>query len=171
MPMPVRLDFFGDTLESIRSFDPETQRTTGQLRALDLVPVTEVQLTTETIRRFRQGYVAAFGAADARRHALRGGQRGPPLSRHGALAAAVPRRGSTRCSTTCPARRSPLEPLAEDAARERLAQIADYYDARTPGARDGRRAAPPYKPLPPDRLYLAESEWRERLDARRARAR
>ena len=26
---PVRLDFFGDTLESIRSFDPETQRTTA----------------------------------------------------------------------------------------------------------------------------------------------
>src|SRR6476620_11634982 len=35
MDLPVRLDFFGDTLESIRSFDPETQRTTDQLRALD----------------------------------------------------------------------------------------------------------------------------------------
>ncbi|HYA79650.1 MAG TPA: transcription-repair coupling factor, partial [Methylocystis sp.] len=30
MPAPIRLDFFGNTLESIRSFDPETQRTTGQ---------------------------------------------------------------------------------------------------------------------------------------------
>ena len=40
---PVRLDFFGDTLESIRAFDPETQRTTGQLRALDLVPMSEVR--------------------------------------------------------------------------------------------------------------------------------
>ncbi|MBV9064230.1 MAG: transcription-repair coupling factor, partial [Methylobacteriaceae bacterium] len=39
MPAPVRLDFFGDTLESIRAFDPETQRSTGQLRALDLVPM------------------------------------------------------------------------------------------------------------------------------------
>ena len=34
MAEPVRLDFFGDTLESIRSFDPESQRTTDQLRAL-----------------------------------------------------------------------------------------------------------------------------------------
>ncbi len=50
MAEPVRLDFFGDTLETIRSFDPETQRTTDQLRALDLVPVSEFQLTTETIR-------------------------------------------------------------------------------------------------------------------------
>src|SRR5260370_22727026 len=61
-PEPVRLDFFGDTLESIRSFDPEAQRTTDQLRAVDLVPVAEFQLTTETIKRFRLGYAEAFGA-------------------------------------------------------------------------------------------------------------
>src|SRR5580704_1071957 len=36
MDAPVRLDFFGDTLESIRSFDPESQRTNADLRALDL---------------------------------------------------------------------------------------------------------------------------------------
>ncbi len=63
MDAPVRLDFFGDTLETIRSFDPETQRTTAELRALDLVPMAEFQLTPETIRLFRTGYVAAFGAA------------------------------------------------------------------------------------------------------------
>ena len=63
MAAPVRLDFFGDTLETIRSFDPETQRTTEELRALDLVPMAEFQLTTDTIRLFRTGYVAEFGAA------------------------------------------------------------------------------------------------------------
>ena len=63
MDAPVRLDFFGDTLESIRSFDPESQRTTAELRALDLVPMAEFQLTGDTIRGFRTGYVAAFGAA------------------------------------------------------------------------------------------------------------
>ena len=59
---PVRLDFFGDTLESIRTFDAETQRSMDTLRALDLVPVAEFQLTSDTIRRFRTGYVEAFGA-------------------------------------------------------------------------------------------------------------
>ena len=73
----------------LRSGDAAHRRWT--LRALDLVPVAEFQLTTETIRRFRTGYVAAFGAADPERPALRGGQRRPPPSRHGALAAAVPR--------------------------------------------------------------------------------
>ena len=88
---PVRLDFFGDTLESIRSFDAETQRSQNDLRALDLVPVAEFQLTSETIRRFRQGYVEAFGtsANDPLYEAV---SRGPPPSRHGALAAAVPQR-------------------------------------------------------------------------------
>src|SRR5690242_7852378 len=62
MDAPVRLDFFGDALESIRSFDPETQRTTSELRALDLVPVAEFALTSDTIRLFRTGYVAEFGA-------------------------------------------------------------------------------------------------------------
>src|SRR5690606_27303790 len=44
---PVRLDFFGDTLESIRSFDPASQRTTGQARELSLNPMSEVTLTPE----------------------------------------------------------------------------------------------------------------------------
>ena len=61
LPAPIRLDFFGDTLESIRAFDPDTQRATGQLRALDLTPMSELRLTSETMRRFRQSYAARFG--------------------------------------------------------------------------------------------------------------
>src|SRR5690606_17135065 len=75
---PVRLDFFGDTLESIRAFDVETQRSTSQLRMLDLVPMSEVQLTTESIKRFRQSYLAAFGAqtrGDALYEAISEGRR------------------------------------------------------------------------------------------------
>src|SRR5262249_57410744 len=55
-----------------------------------------------------------------------------------------------------------LEPLAEDAARERLAQIKDYYDARRQ-ALGADHSGAPYKPLPPDRLYLSEAGWSERL--------
>ena len=58
------------------------QRTTDQLRALDLVPVAEFQLTTETIRRFRLGYVEAFGAPtpdDLLYHAVSEGRRHPGM--------------------------------------------------------------------------------------------
>ena len=64
----------------LRSGDAAHRR--WQLRALDLVPVAEFQLTTETIRRFRTGYVAAFGAADPRRllyEAVSEGRRHPGM--------------------------------------------------------------------------------------------
>ena len=161
MGEPVRLDFFGDTLETIRSFDPETQRTTDQLRALNLVPVAEFQLTTETIRRFRTGYVADFGAAspdDQLYHAVSEGRRHPGMEHWLPLF-------HDRLDTLLdyvPGSPIVLEPLAEDAVRERLAQIADYFEARQQALAQ-RDAGPLYRPLPPDRLYLAAAEWDERL--------
>jgi transcription-repair coupling factor (superfamily II helicase) len=163
MDQPVRLDFFGSTLESIRSFDPETQRSAESLRALDLVPVSEFQLTTETIRRFRQGYVKTFGAAtpdDLLYEAVSEGRRHPGMEHWLPLF-------HERLDTVfdyVPGTPVVLEPLAEDAAHERFTQIADYYDARRE-ALDAHAAGPIYKPLPPDRLYLAEAEWRTRLEA------
>jgi transcription-repair coupling factor (superfamily II helicase) len=38
---PVRLEWFGDTVDSIRAFDPETQRTLDRLERVDLGPATE----------------------------------------------------------------------------------------------------------------------------------
>jgi transcription-repair coupling factor (superfamily II helicase) len=161
MDMPVRLDFFGDALETIRAFDAQTQRSEESLRGLDLVPVSEFQLVTETIRRFRTGYVAQFGACgpdDLLYEAVSEGRRYPGMEHwlplfHGKLDTLFDYLPGTALA---------LEHLADDAAHERLAQIADYYDARQQALKDG--VTPSYKPLPPQRLYLAESEWRERLD-------
>ena len=129
MGEPVRLDFFGDTLESIRSFDPETQRTNAELRALDLVPMAEFQLTTDTIRLFRTGYVAAFGAAgpdDVLYEAVSEGRR------HAGMEHWLPlfHKSMETLFDYLPGTPLVLEPLAEEAAHERLAQIADYYQAR-----------------------------------------
>ena len=166
MDAPVRLDFFGDTLESIRSFDPETQRTTAELRALDLVPMAEFQLTSDTIRALSHRLCRGVRRRRPRRHALRSGQRRPPLRRHGALAAAVPRADGDAVRLSRRGTPIVLEPLAEEAAHERLAQIADYYRGAQGRARPSEQggSGAPYKPLPPDRLYLAEDEWRARLD-------
>src|SRR5271155_2500724 len=163
MDAPVRLDFFGDTLESIRSFDAETQRTNADLRALELVPMAEFQLTSETIRLFRTGYVAAFGAADPDDVLYQAVSEG---RRHAGMEHWLPLFHQRMETLFDYVAASPLaiEPLAEEAAHERLAQIADYYQARKE-AMDQDGAGAPYKPLPPDRLYLAEGEWRERLDS------
>src|ERR1700730_6927507 len=129
MDLPVRLDFFGDTLESIRSFDPESQRTAGQLRTLDLVPVSELQLTTETIRRFRLGSVAEFGAAtrdDLLYETVSEGRRHPGMEHWLPL---FQERMDTLFDYLGDAPLA-IEPQGEDAARERFKQIADYYEAR-----------------------------------------
>jgi transcription-repair coupling factor (superfamily II helicase) len=164
MDLPVRLDFFGDALETIRAFDAQTQRSEGELRGLDLVPVAEFQLITETIKRFRTGYVAQFGAAapdDLLYEAVTEGRRYPGMEHwlplfHGEMETLFDYLPGTAFA---------LEPLAEDAAHERFAQIADYFEARKQALSEG--VTPPYKPLPPDRLYLAEGEWRERMEAER----
>ena len=39
---PIRLDFFGDTIESLRPFDPFSQRSSGELAEVTLLPVTDV---------------------------------------------------------------------------------------------------------------------------------
>ncbi|MFO1169234.1 MAG: transcription-repair coupling factor, partial [Rhodoblastus sp.] len=163
MPAPIRLDFFGDTLETIRPFDPETQRSTGQLRSLDLVPMSEVQLTTETMRKFRLAYVAAFGAetrGDTLYEAISEGRRHPGMEHWLPL---FYDRLDTLFDYVAGA---PIlmDALAEDAGAERLSQAKDYYDSR----RENYDADPQgsgYKPLKPDALYLKPDEFRARLDA------
>jgi len=61
---PLRLDFFGETLDAIRCFDAETQLSSpGDVAAIELLPASEVPLDDASISRFRSGYVAAFGPA------------------------------------------------------------------------------------------------------------
>ncbi len=60
-PDPVRLDLFGDTIESIRSFDPATQRSAAKRQRLTLRPVSEVPLDKESVARFRTGWRDLFG--------------------------------------------------------------------------------------------------------------
>ncbi|MBO6755804.1 MAG: transcription-repair coupling factor [Roseibium sp.] len=156
---PVRLDFFGDTLESIRSFDPATQRTLKQLKHLDLVPMSEVVLSDEAISRFRRSYLASFGAAsrddvlyqsisDGRRYA--GMEHWLPLF-HERLETLFDYIGDTPVV---------LDTLAADAVRERLDQTQDHYAARAEARHQGTSAGTvPYMPVEPDRLYFTQGEW------------
>jgi transcription-repair coupling factor (superfamily II helicase) len=58
---PVRLEFFGDTIESLRVFDPETQRTVDSLKEIILLPAREVLFTEQTRPRAEE---AARAVAD-----------------------------------------------------------------------------------------------------------
>ncbi|MFM5884595.1 MAG: transcription-repair coupling factor, partial [Novosphingobium sp.] len=58
----LRLDFFGDELETLRLFDPNTQRSTGPIDQHLLLPASEALLDEDTIKRFRSRYRERFGA-------------------------------------------------------------------------------------------------------------
>ncbi|WP_320201592.1 transcription-repair coupling factor [Agrobacterium sp. rho-13.3] len=162
---PVRLDFFGDTLESIRTFDPASQRTIGQARSLDLNPMSEVTLTPDTISRFRKNYLSMFGAAtrdDALYQAVSEGRRYAGMEHwmplfYEQLETAFDYLKGFRIFT---------DHTAREAAVERSKLVHDYYDARrSSGEKKGSTQGAPYKPVAPSQLYLGNKSFETALDA------
>jgi transcription-repair coupling factor (superfamily II helicase) len=62
-PQPVRIELLGDTIESIRAFDPNTQRSTNPVERATLLPLTESLRRAEVLE--RQGVRAASEREDA----------------------------------------------------------------------------------------------------------
>src|SRR5437870_4036211 len=48
--VPARIEFFGDTVDSIREFDPETQRSITQLAEIEIAPMRELAVTQRDFR-------------------------------------------------------------------------------------------------------------------------
>ncbi len=160
---PVRLDLFGDTLESIRAFDPETQRSTKQLKDVSLLPVSEALLDADAISRFRTGYLEAFGAPgeDALYVTISEGRRRAGMEHYlpffyGQLATLFDYLPSQALVA--------LDHLTRDARDGRLAVIEDAYDTRAKAERKVH-----YHLVEPRRLYLDAEEWSERLAGRPTR--
>jgi transcription-repair coupling factor (superfamily II helicase) len=159
---PLRLDFFGETLDAIRRFDAETQLSSGEVAAIELFPASEVPLDDASISRFRSGYVATFGPASddplyesvsAGRHA-QGMEHWLPLF-YGKLETLF---------DFAPRALLMLGHHIDEAKVARLELIADYYQTRRQflkgdDAAKGALKSPPYKPLMPDWLYLTAEEW------------
>jgi len=160
---PVRLDLLGDSLESIRAFDPETQRSTKQLKEISLLPVSEALLDKEAISRFRTGYLETFGAPgdDPLYAAISEGGRRAGMEHY--LALFYPDL-ATLFDYLPKDTAIALDHLAREARDERLAMVRDAYDARS---NTERRVH--YHPLDPTRLYLDEAEWDEALKVRPTR--
>ncbi len=160
---PVRLDLFGDTLESIRGFDPETQRSTRQLKDVSLLPVNEALLDAEAISRFRTGYLETFGAPgdDPLYAAISEGGRRAGMEHY--LPLFYPEMASLFDYLPGDALVA-LDHLAREAREERMALIEDAYDARTNTERRMH-----YHPLEPTRLYLDTAEWDGQLARRPSR--
>ncbi len=62
MDFPIRLEFFGDEIDSLRAFDPTDQRTTGKVERAVLLPASEFLLPTAGVAAIR----ARLGRAASR---------------------------------------------------------------------------------------------------------
>ena len=164
---PIRLDFFGDTLDGIRRFDPLNQLTTGKDKRFRLVPVSEAPLDEASIVRFRAGYREMFGAVTG----------GDPL--YEAVSEGRKYQGMEhwlplfyeRLDTVfdyLPDAFVSLDHLADESFTSRREMVDDYYKARSEQAQ--MRGETRYHPLPPDRLYLTADAWNQRLEQQDARA-
>ncbi|MFW2350776.1 transcription-repair coupling factor [Qipengyuania sp.] len=162
MEEALRLDFFGDELESLRSFDPTTQMSTGRLDSHLLLPASEALLDEGSIKLFRSRYREMFGAhatqdplyeavSEGRR--LAGMEHWLPLFEE-KLATLFDHLGKDDLVV--------VDQAALAAADERVKDVTDYYEQRK--AITGQ-AKGNYRPLKPDALYLSPDEFKSALAA------
>ncbi|MEL6290484.1 MAG: transcription-repair coupling factor [Pseudomonadota bacterium] len=160
---PIRLDFFGDTIESIKSFDAQTQITAKPIQKMILMPMSEVAFDEEAINRFRQNYIALFGGNtgdDPMYQAITAGHRHQGMEHwlplfHGEMATLFDYVGTDAVLS--------FDENAEAAIKQRFEQIGEHYDGRVDGLEQDTFGAPPYKPIPPEQMYMSGREWAETL--------
>ncbi|MFC7537508.1 transcription-repair coupling factor [Sphingomonas sp. GCM10030256] len=152
----IRLDFFGDEIETMRAFDPADQRTTGAAGAFTLMPASEALLDEDSIKRFRARYREHFGAnatgdpiyqaiSDGRR--LAGMEHWLPLLED-KLGTLFDHLGEHDLVVR--------DEHSDGALDSRYEAIHDYYQNR-----ERAMVAEPgsYRPLEPKALYLGRKEW------------
>ena len=75
---PFRLDLFGEIIEGIRLFDPETQRSAESTTTISLLPAREFPITSESIDLFRQNFRRLFEGDPQQQQIYREVSRGNP---------------------------------------------------------------------------------------------
>ncbi|MGH6787630.1 MAG: transcription-repair coupling factor [Novosphingobium sp.] len=151
----LRLDFFGDELETLRTFDPNTQRSTGSVTEHLLLAASEALLDEDSVKRFRGAYRERFGASatgDPLYQAVSDGRRLAGMEHWLPL---FEERLVTLFDHLSADDLIVIDSSALGAAEERLGDIADYFAART---ETSGKAAGSYRPLPPEALYLTKTE-------------
>ncbi len=163
---PVRLDFFGDVLDGARRFDPDTQRTTEKLKAVEFAPVSEVILDEAAITRFRQTYRIEFGAGgseDPLYEAVSAGRKHQGMEHwlpffHGRLETIF---------DYLPTASVMLDDQVTPARLSRWDGIDDAYDSRFEAMTAKGRMDSVYKPAAPGLLYLDDAAWEAAVAAHR----
>ncbi len=160
LEMPVRLDFFGSQLETLKKFDPDSQRTlvdSISLNKITVGPVSEIILSDKAISKFRTMYRELFGVTGA----------GDPLYESISLGKRM-----IGMEHWLPLFHEKLVTLFDylkgaivvfdhnaDSAREvRYESIKEYYAARKEALNAANTNQNSYHPVPPSRMFLDEND-------------
>jgi transcription-repair coupling factor (superfamily II helicase) len=151
----LRLDFFGDEIESIRRFNPSDQRSVDKIDHFDLLPAVEALMDEESIRRFRTGYRERFGVTATGDPLYQAVSEGRRLSGMDHWLPLFEDRMATIFDHVGADTLVIRDGGAASAGQSRLDAISDYYDNRVRA-----QVAEPgsYRPLPPEMLYLSADQ-------------
>ena len=165
--MPVRLDLFGDNIDSIKAFDPDTQQSHTPLTDITLTPASELPLDKTSIIRFRRQYIDAFGgqaSQDWLYECTTQGLRPAGLDQYLPLFYDKLAHISDYLKEAIVV----VSDEAEMAIEERFEQINDFYSARRSRTQEKTQTqkqnngtdedAQILRPLPPHALYLTPEE-------------
>lgn len=169
---PVRIDLFGDEVETIKTFDPLTQRSLDKIKNFNLQPATEFLLDEDSIARFRSGYREAFGvvqAGDPLYEAVSEGRRYNGMDHWQPLFF----ESMDTLFDYAPGAAVTFDHHGAQSHDERLIQVRDFYDARktleAAALKKDKKAADVslsgtiYHPLPVGTLYIEEAEWEAKV--------
>ncbi|MFO1070078.1 MAG: transcription-repair coupling factor [Geminicoccaceae bacterium] len=156
---PLRLDLFGDVVDSIRAFDPLTQRSADRVDRVELRPMSEVVFDVVAIERFKVGYLQHFGAVT-----------GDPLLESVVAGRAFPgmehwlplfhERLATLFDYVGPEAELSFDHLAQEAIAARHQLIGEHYRSRQqPVVTAASFGSTPYRALPPELLYVDEQSF------------
>jgi transcription-repair coupling factor (superfamily II helicase) len=165
---PVRMDLFGDELESARRFDPISQRTVESLERIEFAPVTEVILDDYAISRFRSNYRKEFGSAgldDPLYEAISVGRK------HQGYEHWAPyfHEDMETIFVHLPEAVIFMDENIESVHKNRWDGINDQYSARLDGLNSKNRLEIIYKPIKPDEFYISPNALFEVLSDREIR--
>ena len=167
--LPLRIDLFGDEVEKIRTFDPLTQRTAGELKSYTFQVMGEVALDNNTIKTFRAKYRESFGSGgtgDELYESISNSQKYIGMENW------LPFFYDETLPTLfdyLPQAYVIAGKNVRDAVKSKEESIADYYQARLEALNiKSVNEADAYRPVAPELLYLNEKEFRELLRRRRA---
>jgi transcription-repair coupling factor (superfamily II helicase) len=154
--LALRLDFFGDEIDSLRRFDPADQRSTDKADGFTLMPASEALLDEESIKRFRAGYREDFGATatqDPLYQALSDGRRMAGMEHWLPL---LEDKLSTLFDHLGENDLILRDSGADAALQARLDAVEDYYQNRVRALQSEPGS---YRPLKPDALYVLKDQW------------